>query len=391
MRRFVCLLILMLYTPACLFAAEESATGYQLKLDEIRGKISDLLSNLTEKQGKYTDLRKELQKLEITIAKVSVSLRSTQKKHTDASNRLSQHQTELEDLNRQLNRQRGLLAGQIRAAYTLGQQPELKLVFNQQSPTEMGRAMVYFDYLNRARSHEINAYLESIRRQQQLKTDIAATLTELEQLATEQTRQKNQLTAHRNSRKELLDRLSHDIEQQKLALNDLESSRTRIEKLLQSLGEIMADIPPNADDQHPFASLKGKLPWPVRGKFVADFGSRRGNSDLKWSGVVINAAYGTPVRAVNHGRVVFADWLQGFGFITILDHNDGFMTLYGHNQALLKEAGDWVEAGETIATVGDSGGQETSGLYFEIRSQGKPVDPEQWCSSSVKHVAVREN
>ena len=143
-------------------------------------------------------------------------------------------------------------------------------------------------------------------------------------------------------------------------------------------------------DQKPFGQLKRNLPWPVKGKFSAAFGTSRNTGDLRWNGVVIDSDYGKPVRAISHGRIVFADWLQGYGFITIIDHNDGYLSLYGHNQDQYKQAGDWVEAGETIATIGDSGGQPKSGLYFEIRHQGKPINPKQWCSTKISHVAMKD-
>ncbi|TNF34104.1 MAG: hypothetical protein EP315_07670 [Gammaproteobacteria bacterium] len=289
-----------------------------------------------------------------------------------------------------MTKQRSLLANQLRSAYAMGQQPQIKLLLNQQDSGEMGRAMVYFDYLNKARSQHIQDYLENIRHKQTLEADITATTRELEALARKQLDQKEELSGFRNDRKRLLARLNKDIESQQLTLKDLENSRNRIEKLLMSLGELLADIPAAPDTQQPFSRLKGKLPWPTKGSIAADFGSSRHQGDLKWNGVLINAAYGTPVRVITHGRVAFADWLQGFGFITIIDHNDGYMSLYGHNQAQYKQAGDWVEAGEVIATVGDSGGQENTGLYFEIRYQGKPVNPAQWCSSSVRHVALQE-
>ena len=249
----------------------------------------------------------------------------------------------------------------------------------------------YYDLLNRERTREISDYLASIQKKQQLETSIGATTRELEQLVQKRTKQKDQLTRHRGNRKRLLARLEKDIDNQQLTLQELESSRGRIEQLLMSLGELLADIPSEPDAQKPFGSLRGKLPWPVRGSFSARFGTSRHQGDLKWHGVVINSAYGTPVRAVSHGRVAFADWLQGFGFITIIDHDDGYMTLYGHNQALYKQSGDWVEAGEVIATVGDSGGQTDSGLYFEIRYQGKPVNPDRWCSKNVRHVALKDD
>lgn len=369
------------------FAAEPKATEYQLKLDELRSKITGLLSGLTDNKTKRNDLRQDLQKLEVRIAKVSIALRSTEKKQKASDHRLSALRQELGVMRVQLERQRRLLAGQLRAAYTIGQQPQLKLVLNQSVPNEMGRAMVYFDYLNRARHHEIEAYLSGITQKQALEADIEKTAKQLAQLTIDQKAQKQQLDANRESRKGLLESLNQDIEQQQLALQDLEGSRNRIEKLLMSLGELMADIPASAGAEQAFGALKGKLPWPVRGNIDAEFGDNRRQGGLKWNGVLIEAPYGTPVRVITSGRVEFADWLQGFGFITIVNHNNGYMSLYGHNQALFKKSGEWVEAGETIASVGDSGGHDTSGLYFEIRYQGKPVNPQQWCSANVRHVA----
>ncbi|MDQ1362933.1 MAG: murein hydrolase activator, partial [Pseudomonadota bacterium] len=298
------------------YAAEDKATDYQLKLDDLRAKIGNLLSGLTESRDKRKDLRQDLQKLEIRIAKVSIALRGTEQKYQAANNRLGTLREEVAVIRTRLEQQRRLLAGQLRAAYTLGQQPQLKLVLNQKVPAEMGRAMVYFDYLNRSRHREIDAYHTSIVQKQALEADVEKTASQLAQLAAEQKAQKQQLAASRESRKSLLEHLNQDIEQQQLAIEDLENSRNRIEKLLMSLGELMADIPASAGNDEAFGTLKGKLPWPVRGGFDAEFGDSRSQGGLKWNGVLIKASYGSPVRVIGSGRVEFADWLQGFGFIT---------------------------------------------------------------------------
>ena len=382
-------IILLLASPLSR-ADKPAATDYQIKLDQIREKITQVLNRLNEDENKRSTVRSELQKLERKIAKVSKSLRYTQRKHKKSTKKLKQLNAELKQLKKALGKQRHILSRQIRSAYAMGQQPQLKLVLNQQKPAEMGRAMVYYELLNRERTREISDYLQSIEKKQQLETSIAQSTQELERLVKKRLAQKQELTQHRSERKRLLAKLEQDIDNQQLTLQDLENSRGRIEELLMSLGELLADIPSEPDAQKPFANMQGKLPWPVRGKFSALFGTSRQQGDLKWNGVVINSAYGTPVRAISHGRVAFADWLQGYGFITIVDHDEGYMTLYGHNQALYKQSGDWVEAGEIIATVGDSGGQTDSGLYFEIRYQGKPVNPKRWCSKSVRHIAMKD-
>ena len=380
---------LILVNPS--YIAAESATDYQSRLDSIREKITSVLSDLSQNRDKRDSVRTELKKLEIKIAKTAKTLRKTQHKHKKSSKKLKSTRAELKLLKKQLKKQQKILAKQIRSAYSMGQQPQLKMILNQQDPSEMGRAMVYYGYLNRARGKEIENFLSSIEREKELEASIVRATDELKTLVAKKSREKRQLSIHRGNRKNLLVRLNNDIDNQQLALQDLESSRSRIEDLLKSLGELLADIPAEPVNQKPFGELQGSLPWPVKGRFRASFGTSRNQGDLTWNGVVINAGYDEPVRAVSNGRVAFADWLQGYGFITIIDHNDGYMSLYGYTQELYKEVGDWVEASEVIATVGDSGGQPKSGLYFEIRKQGKPVNPKKWCSSSNRHLALQEN
>ncbi len=385
------LLIFSILAMLCGSAIADSASAYQQRLDKIRDQISGVLSALSQNKDQRNNVRTELRKLEVKIAVSAKKLRKTQRKHKKAVKNLKKSQTELKKLKHYLHKQRRILADQLRSAYAMGQQPQLKMLLNQQDPTEMGRAMVYFSYLNRARGKEIQTFLASIEKQKKLEVSITKNTQELEQLISTKKHEKKQLGLNRNKRKKLLVRLNKDINSQQLTLNDLQSSRNRIEDLLMSLGELLADIPAEAVNQKPFGKLQGKLPWPVKGTFRASFGTSRSRGDLKWSGVVINADYDTRVRAVTHGRVAFADWLQGYGFITIIDHNDGYMSLYGYNQELYKQVGDWVEASEVIATVGDSGGQTQPGLYFEIRKQGKPVNPKKWCSSGIKHLALQDN
>jgi len=372
-------------------AVADSATAYQQRLDKIRDKISSVLSALSQNKDQRDTVRTELRKLEVKIALSAKKLRKTQRKHKKSVKNLKKSKSELKKLKRHLARQRSILADQLRSAYAMGQQPQLKMLLNQQDPTEAGRTMVYFNYFNQARGDEIETFLSSIEKQRKLESDIEQSIQNLTALVVAKKHEKKQLSSNRNRRKKLLVQLNKDIDSQQLTLKDLHSSRSRIEDLLMSLGELLADIPAEAVNQKPFGQLRGKLPWPVKGRLRASFGTTRHQGDLKWNGVVINADYDTRVRAVTHGRVAFADWLQGYGFITIIDHNDGYMSLYGYTQELYKQVGDWVEASEVIATVGDSGGQLKSGLYFEIRKQGKPVNPKKWCSNQVKHLALQSN
>lgn len=369
----------------------ETANDYQQRLDDIREKITSVLSALSQNKDQRDSVRNELKKLEVKIAISSKKLRKTQRKHKKSLKKLKKSRADLKKLKRSLHKQRKILGDQLRSAYTMGQQPQLKMLLNQQDPAEMGRAMMYYRYLNQARGKEIDTFISDIEKQRKLESSIEKTTQELALLVSTKKQEKKKLSKNRAKRKRILAQLNKDIDSQQLTLDDLQSSRGRIENLLMSLGELLADIPAEALDQKPFGEMRGKLPWPVKGSFRASFGTKRGQGDLRWNGVVINADYDTQVRAVTHGRVAFADWLQGYGFITIIDHNDGYMSLYGYTQELYKQVGDWVEASEVIASVGDSGGQLKSGLYFEIRKQGKPINPKKWCSRKVKHLALLDN
>jgi len=382
------LLFLLLFLQIPVFAADnDDFERYQKKLEKVQqsiGKVKDHLKSTRYKRGHVVT---ELQQLESKISKNAVDLKKTEAKIVKLNNKVSDLRGELEKLQRKLKTQRQNLSEQIRAAYAIGRQQQVKMLLNQQDPAEMGRIMVYFDYLNRAREQHITEFLDNIAEKQRLEEELNTTLTKHQQTLNTRKKQENILLGQRLKRSQLLTRLEQEISNQEKNLSELEGSRNRIEKLLMSLGELLADIPQSPSVSRPFKQQKGKLPWPVSGPFLATYGEPRKQGGLKWNGVLISTTHGTPVRAVSHGRVAFADWLQGYGFITIIDHGEGYMSLYGHNETLIKQAGDWVNSGEVIATSGDSGGQPMPGVYFEIRSRGKPINPGGWCSRKAKHAA----
>ncbi len=370
------------------FAAKKSDIhDYQNQLDSVYQGISEVQDNLKDTRLKRGHIITELKQLESSISENAHRLKTSGKEIKQLKKRIKKLNVELKNLKNLLKTQRSVLADQIRAAYTMGNQQHIKMLLNQQDPGTLGQVQVYFDYMNRAREQEIEAFMTTIKEKIQVEINIDTALTKQITTLAKHKKQKKTLEKQRLKRNRLLVRLETDIQNQELTLSDLESSRNRIENLLMSLGELLADIPPNPNDNQPFSTQKGELPWPVKGPFLARYGLEKNQGDLRWNGVLIGAKYGTPVRAVSHGRVAFADWLQGFGFITIIDHGDGYMSLYGHNETQLKQAGDWVSGGEVIATTGDSGGQPKPGLYFEIRARGKPVNPASWCSKSARHAA----
>lgn len=360
---------------------------YQSKLDKLQKSIAKIQQHLKGTKKQRSSVLSELNKLELEISKNARKLKKIEKEVVRVRDQKRALERELKQLNRQLASQRAILAEQVRSAYSMGHQQNLKMLLNQQDPAQAGRTQEYFNYLNRARQQQISSFLDNIERKKQTEIAIQQALVKQNKLLQAQKEKKRKRQKQRLQRKKLLAELSDKIKNQENTLSSLESSRSRIENLLKSLGELLADIPTSPSEKEPFKSRKGKLPWPVKGPFLGRFGQAKNYGDLKWNGVLIKADMGTPVRVISHGRVAFSDWLQGFGFITIVDHGDGYMSLYGHNESLFKQTGDWVQAGEVIATAGDSGGQPRSGVYFEIRSRGKPVNPSKWCTSSARHAS----
>jgi len=363
----------------------EDMSHYQDKLEKLQKSIAKIHQHLKGSKKQRSHVITELKKLEAEISKTARKLKTIKKNVLLSRQQEKKLKHELKQLNKQLSEQRAILSEQIRAAYSMGHQQNIKMLLNQQDPAQAGRTQAYFNYLNRARQQQISTFLATFDLKKQTEAELKQTLVAQNQLLKTQKEKKRQRQKQRFQRKKLLDELSKKIKNQESTLSSLENSRGRIENLLKSLGELLADIPTSPTESQPFLSQKGNLPWPIRGRFMNKFGQSKNTGDLKWNGVFIKAELGTPVRVISHGRVAFSDWLQGFGFITIIDHGDGYMSLYGQSESLFKQTGDWVQAGEVIATAGDSGGQPVSGVYFEIRSRGKPVNPAKWCSSKARH------
>jgi septal ring factor EnvC (AmiA/AmiB activator) len=198
--------------------------------------------------------------------------------------------------------------------------------------------------------------------------------------------QRLDLESARKNRQSLLVALNHEIAQQDTQLNKLLDDEIKLQRLLKSIEFVLGDISQDTRGYLPFSKSKGKLAWPIQGSLRDIFGKSRGNTagSLKWQGVIIESNPGEEIRAIANGQVVFSDWMPSYGLLLIIDHGAGYMTLYGHNQSLYKSVGEWVEMGELVAVVGDSGGQDTPGLYFEIRHKGRPLNPTTWCSNKKK-------
>ncbi len=275
-----------------------------------------------------------------------------------------------------LDRERGALAEQVLMSYVAGRQEMLKLLLNQENPARLGRMVVYFDYLNRARSQRLVAVEAEIETSMELATESAQVARELGRLEQTQADELEVLEFSRNERRSVLAKLEQDIATSAGDIRQLRDEEQRLEEIFAEL-EASVELFP-LEGAGSFPSIKGELAWPVSGSLVSDFGQARASGQLRWNGVVVAAPGGTLVRAVYYGRVAYADWLPGLGLLIIVDHGAGYMSLYGHNEALLKGSNAWVAPGDVIAHVGDSGGQTRTALYFEIRHNGEPIDPRPW-------------
>ncbi len=349
------------------------------ELARLRERIKSLQEHLDSVRSRHDALRSELRDTETRIAAQARALERLEGEIGEHRKELARLQSERRHYRQQLAVQRKLLAEQVRAAYAIGRQEYLKMLLNQEEPAAVGRMLRYYDYFHRARSQQIDAARATLQQLAAVQTRIQDETAALQEKRARQARDKAALEGAYADRSRVMTRLDRDLHDKGAELARLRADEKRLGDLVERLKQVLADIPPEAGNQRPFAQLRGKLPWPVAGRVEPLFGKPRGVGGVRWKGVRIDAREGREVRAVSRGRVAFADWLRGYGMLIIIDHGDGYMSLYGHNQTLYKETGDWVEAGERIAAVGRSGGQERTALYFEIRHNGRPANPARWC------------
>lgn len=375
------LLVLLAVVPVVVAVADASEAQQEKtrQLEVLREKIDQLNKVLASQRKKHSQVVQELQSIETRIGKRVKNLRYIKfslKKQNQKLISLRKEQNQLQD---ELETQRQLLGQQIKAAYVIGRQEFLKMLLNQQSPSALGRVSVYYDYFNQARSEQISKAISTITRLDKVETQITERRAELEKLERSEAKQKQALEAHYRQRSQTLAKLKQEISSKDEQLAQLRDDEKQLQQLLQGLNRELGELLTGEDTQKRFAELRGHLAWPTRGEVQKLFGKSRNAGKLRWNGVLIGDSAGNTVYAVAPGRVAYADWLRGYGLLMIIDHGDGYMSLYGHNQGLLKEVGDWVEANEPIAEVGSSGGRDEAGLYFEIRHDGKPTNPASWC------------
>lgn len=376
LRLFLLSLVLVPLSAAANQEAEQQAVIKEQELEQVRSRISELKASMDEAARERDRLTADLQTAEVEIGEKRIRLNELERERAYSERRSAELGAEIDKQESILDEQSGQLANQLKAAWMSGDQEKLKLLLNQKDPATLGRLVVYYDYLNEYRSENIRSITDALARLTALRAEVVAEAARLTDIAKRRYDELTELNAAQEKRQALLSSLKQRMATESEEIERLAAEERDLTRLIDELSTILSDYPIRSEE--PFREFKGRLTWPVAGQLQHDFGQPRVGGELRWNGVVLLAPRGREVRAVYHGRVVFADWLAGMGLLVIVDHGDGYMTLYGYNETVLTDEGDWVAPGDVIATVGNSGGQAEFALYFEIRRGQDPVNPGDW-------------
>lgn len=379
MKLAVLAFLLTFLTSPTAIAQESEGQFAKIKeqeLEEVRDRIEELKQSMDASAAARDRLTEELQEAEGLIAEKRTRLKELERQRDYSARRKAELEQQLADREAELDDEARELADQVRSAYMSGRQERIRLLLSQRDPATLGRLMAYYGYLNDYRAANIDNVTAAIRELAELRSEAAAEQARLAAIAESRYAELTELGNAQDQRRALLAGLSDKLAEEGREVERLAAQEQDLSRLIAELTSILSDYPISSED--PFSQHKGRLTWPVAGTLLHDFGQPRAAGQLKWNGVVLAAPRGREVRSVYHGRIEFADWLAGLGLLVIVNHGDGFMTLYGYNETILKNVGDWVAPGDVIATVGDSGGQAQTSLYFEVRQGSRPVDPRQW-------------
>lgn len=384
-RRALLLAALLALAPASSHAARSKPKPSQ-ELTQLREKIADLKREIDSVEGSKVDVLDQLKDSERAISQINRSLHDLAAEQHATAAELTAAQADSTRLRNHVRSQQDLLAKLFFQQYVHHDQDPFRMLLNLEDPNEISRQGVYYGYLSRSRATLITNLKRDLDDAEAAESVVREKHLELKEIRDEQQAEKNTLQKEANARRTTLAKLDKQISARRKQVAQWERDEKRLTQLVERLARVLAAKPrtprakarptPSAPS---YAKLKGHLP--VAGELSNHFGGPRPDTGTPWKGWFIRAAAGSPIKALDEGRVVFADWLRGFGNLLIIDHGDGYLSLYGYNEALLKHEGDRVQAGETIANAGNSGGNAESGLYFEVRFKSQPIDPIQWVNN----------
>jgi len=371
-------MLLAVCSGSGLAAGNERIAQETEKLQQLRERIGKLKSELETVRGQHDAQQAALEQIDKAIGATTAELRRLGTQEDEARQELNRLEGERDAVRSRLVGMRTVLAKELLAAYRNGRQERIKLLLNQDDPAVVGRVLAYQGYFTRARTRRMKAFRDSLDQLHDAEQVLLEQQTVLAGLRAEQEQKSAQLVEEKDRQGNILADLKRRLASGTSQLSGLEADEQRVNTLLASLQQALRDIPDDAGHRQPLRKLKGKLDWPVAGTISMHFGARQAAGKMRSRGVHIAAPSGADIRAIARGRVVFSDWLRGFGLLMILDHGDGYMSLYGENSSLYKGVGEWVGRGEVIAAAGNSGGQLRTGLYLELRKDGQPVNPKGW-------------
>lgn len=407
-------LSLALAVPASHALAAKKSEQSKEELNDVQQRLESLKKELDNSQEAHKDAADALKESERAISEANKKLYQINQQQQQNKRTLSQLEAQSLSVNGTLAEQQKLLSNQLYEQYIHGQQSYLQMILQSENPSEIARDVHYFSYVAKARAELISKMQGNLEKINKLNNETANALKVVAELKQKQMDERKTLESQKQAKSKVVKSLSQQIASQRGEIKKLTRDEKRLSQLVERLARITATKPKRSkvtkntesidnNSTEPskkrnevvannnvvptyefaganFATLKGKLRLPVRGEVTNRFGASREDSGISWKGLFIKASEGTEVKSVASGRVVFADWLRGFGNLIIVDHGDGYMSLYGNNQAVLKQVGDSVKAGDVVASVGNSGGNETNGLYYELRRQSRPFDPLSWSS-----------
>jgi septal ring factor EnvC (AmiA/AmiB activator) len=391
--------------------AENKPEQTKRTLSDVHERLESLKKELNSSQEAHKDAADALKESEIAISDANKKLYEINQRQQENKKILNKLQADSNATNQALAQHQKLLSGQLYQQYVYGQQSYLRMILQSEKPSQIARDVHYFSYIAKARAETIQQMQDNLTKISRLNEETAAALQQVAELKNKQIQERQELQQQKAAKSKVVKSLSQQITAQRSEIKKLSRDEKRLAQLVERLAQIARAKPKPAkkiparrnntpsgeaskqteevvvsnnalpsDDLSGinFAALKGKLRLPVRGDVTNRFGANRADSGISWKGLFIRANEGAEVKSVASGRVVFSDWLRGFGNLIIVDHGNGYMSLYGNNQAVLKQAGDNVRSGDAIAYVGNSGGNETNGLYYELRRQSRPFDPLSW-------------
>ncbi len=354
-------------------AASADPAATRQALDVVVERLNALTEWFDEAEEQRVRWLSDLKRKDTQVSKVAAEVELANQDLQAVNVDLAALRVTQSGLETQRQEQAAKIAEHLAATYRMNGEDFLKLLLNQESPDALDRMARYHRYFTQARMAALQEFQSTLDELEVNRHKLESRQADERAKREDLNQRRLALVREREQRKGLIAELDEDVESKTRERTRLETDRLRLEQLLAELRRRSADL-----DGSAFVASKQKLPWPLQGRLTHGFGQSRADGRLSWHGIVLAATEGTPITAVFRGRVVFADWLRGFGLLTILDHGSGYMTLYGHADILLKAVGDWVESGELIARAGRSGGQRTSGLYFEVRQKGAARDPVGW-------------